>query len=170
MADKKLIRDIKPRKDLPHRFRSYSPAKESIDRSLPPKAGVEIQMPRRRLWKRIIIIFLIILIGAVILISVWDARNISAAERKMFGSGNLLNLIDTKPLKSTADNRVNILLVGYSVDDPGHPASTLTDSIILLSMSTTRHAGYMLSIPRDLYVKIPGFGYGKINEAYQDGG
>jgi LCP family protein required for cell wall assembly len=37
-------------------------------------------------------------------------------------------------------------------------------------MSTVNKSGYMLSIPRDLYVNIPGFGYGKINEAYQDGG
>src|SRR5665213_1561264 len=43
-------------------------------------------------------------------------------------------------------------------------------SIILLSMNTTSKTGYMLSIPRDLYVNIPGFGYAKINEAYQDGG
>jgi polyisoprenyl-teichoic acid--peptidoglycan teichoic acid transferase len=65
---------------------------------------------------------------------------------------------------------VNVLLVGYSIDDPGHPGANLTDSIILLSLSTASKTGYMLSIPRDLYVKIPGFGYGKINEAYLDGG
>ena len=37
-------------------------------------------------------------------------------------------------------------------------------------MSTTSKKGYMLSIPRDLYVKIPGFGSAKINEVYKDGG
>jgi LCP family protein required for cell wall assembly len=61
-------------------------------------------------------------------------------------------------------------LVGYSVDDPGHQGASLTDSLILLSMSQTSKTGYMLSIPRDLYVKIPGYGYGKINEVYNDGG
>jgi LCP family protein required for cell wall assembly len=55
-------------------------------------------------------------------------------------------------------------------DDPGHQGASLTDSIMLLSMSTTTHTGYMLSIPRDLYVKIPGYGAAKINEAYKDGG
>src|SRR5207253_1888626 len=73
-------------------------------------------------------------------------------------------------LKGQDRGRVNVLVVGYSVDDPGHPGASLTDSIILLSMNTTNHSGYMLSIPRDLYVKIPGGGYGKINEAYKDGG
>lgn len=88
----------------------------------------------------------------------------------MFGNGNLFSLLGSGNLKGSEAGRVNMLLVGYSVDDPGHAGANLTDSIILLSMSTTNKTGYMLSIPRDLYVNIPGFGYAKINEAYQDGG
>jgi LCP family protein required for cell wall assembly len=112
----------------------------------------------------------LILFLAAIFIGAWDARNISQASQKMFGSGNLLTLLGSGQLKGSERGRVNMLLVGYSVDDPGHPGASLTDSIILLSMSTTNKTGYMLSIPRDLYVKIPGFGYAKINEAYNDGG
>lgn len=63
-----------------------------------------------------------------------------------------------------------MLIVGYSIDDPGHSGASLTDSILLLSLSTTRPTGYMLSIPRDLYVREPGFGYSKINAVYDDGG
>ena len=88
----------------------------------------------------------------------------------MFGNGNLLSLAEGGPLKTGSDGRVNVLIAGYSIDDPGHPGSALTDSIILLSMNPTAKTGFMLSIPRDLYVKIPGFGYAKINEAYPDGG
>lgn len=106
----------------------------------------------------------------VLILGVWDARNISSAANKLFGSGNLFSLISSSGLKSSDNGRVNVLLIGYSVDDPGHAAANLTDSLILLSMSPNTKAGYMLSIPRDLYVKIPGFGYGKINEAYGDGG
>src|SRR5581483_2990394 len=54
-------------------------------------------------------------------------------------------------------------------DDPGHQGANLTDSIMLVSIDTQNHTAYMLSIPRDLYVNIPGFGYAKINEAYPDG-
>jgi len=113
---------------------------------------------------------MVVILAAVILLGVWDARNISSASSKLFGSGNLMSLLRPSGLKGAADGRVNVLLVGYSVDDPGHPGATLTDSIILLSMSTVSKTGYMLSIPRDLYVKIPGNGYAKINETYQDGG
>jgi anionic cell wall polymer biosynthesis LytR-Cps2A-Psr (LCP) family protein len=88
----------------------------------------------------------------------------------MFGSGSLFELASTQPLRGSERGRVNVLLIGYSVDDPGHPAAKLTDSLMVLSMSTSSHKGYILSIPRDLYVNIPGHGYAKINEAYQDGG
>jgi LCP family protein required for cell wall assembly len=125
---------------------------------------------RRFTWKRL---FASIILGSflfVIFIAVWDARNVSQASAKMFGSGNLAELVSPSSLKGSDQGRVNVLIVGYSVDDPGHQGASLTDSIMLLSMSTTTHTGYMLSIPRDLYVKIPGYGAAKINEAYKDGG
>ena len=121
-------------------------------------------------WKRVAVSIILIIFIACIGLGLWDARNISSASQKMFGSGNILSLIAGGSLKGQDRGRVNVLLVGYSVDDPGHPGASLTDSIILLSMSTSSKTGYMLSIPRDLYVKIPGYDYGKINEAYKDGG
>ena len=123
--------------------------------------------------KRVLVRSLIGLILAVLtfilIIGIWDARNINRASQKMFGSG-LFGLLHQSQLETDAHGRVNVLVVGYSADDPGHPAAKLTDSIMVLSMNPDSKSGYMLSIPRDLYVKIPGFGYGKINEAYQDGG
>jgi polyisoprenyl-teichoic acid--peptidoglycan teichoic acid transferase len=173
MANKKPIDGIQTGRNLPHRFNSYSPTSRSLNQPEPPKPPGPLPKPKPSKQKYLVNSFLTLLIGLVVLtllVGIWDARNISAAERKMFGTGNLFSLLNSSALKGSSTGRVNILLVGYSVDDPGHPGANLTDSIILLSMSTTKHTGYMLSIPRDLYVKIPGFGYGKINEAYQDGG
>lgn len=139
----------------------------------PPVSGdtLKIEPPkaRRPLWKKLLASLAAVVLAFFIIVGVWDAVNISRASSKAFGSGNLLTLLSDSSLKSQ-NNRVNVLLVGYSIDDPGHPGATLTDSILLLSMSTKNHTGYLLSVPRDLYVKIPGFGYGKINEAYNDGG
>jgi LCP family protein required for cell wall assembly len=72
-------------------------------------------------------------------------------------------------LSGSERERVNVLVVGYSADDPGHEGANLTDSILLLSMSTNGKNSYMLNIPRDLYVTIPDSGRAKINEAYQRG-
>jgi LCP family protein required for cell wall assembly len=114
--------------------------------------------------------FFIVVLATTIFIAVWDIRNISRASRKLFGDSSLVTLLRGGQLQAADNGRVNTLIAGYSADDPGHSGARLTDSIILLSMDPATKTGYVLSIPRDLYVNIPGFGYGKINEAYQDGG
>lgn len=144
---------------------------DAADTPRPLDDQEEPQIKKRRFtFKRLIASVLIGSLLFVLFIAAWDARNFSRASQKMFGSGNLLQLVSSSSLKGSDQGRVNVLVVGYSADDPGHEGATLTDSIMLLSMSTTTHTGYMLSIPRDLYVHIPGNGYAKINEAYKDGG
>lgn len=133
--------------------------------------GLEKELPKTRppLWKRLLLLVLLVVLAFGIFIGSWDAINISRASNQIFGTSNLFNLVNGSEAKNQ-NGRTNILLVGYSIDDPGHPGANLTDSIMLLSIDNKNSSGYMLSIPRDLYVNIPGFGYGKINEAYQDGG
>jgi len=66
-------------------------------------------------------------------------------------------------LKGEGDGRVNILLMGMG--DPGHAGEYLTDTIMVASYDPKSKDVAMLSIPRDLYVKIPGYGFSKINAA-----
>lgn len=67
-------------------------------------------------------------------------------------------------------SRVNILLLGLDARDwesgDGPPR---TDSMILFTFDPATNTAGMLSIPRDLWVDIPGFGHHKINAAYQLG-
>jgi LCP family protein required for cell wall assembly len=84
---------------------------------------------------------------------------------KLFG-GNIFSVLSTSKLKGEDSGRVNILLAGNSSDDPGHNGADLTDSIMLVSIDTKDNKAFLLSIPRDLYVNIPGAGYQKINDAY----
>jgi polyisoprenyl-teichoic acid--peptidoglycan teichoic acid transferase len=44
-----------------------------------------------------------------------------------------------------------------------------TDTMILFSIDPLKKTAGMLSIPRDMWVSIPGFGYSRINTAYRDG-
>jgi LCP family protein required for cell wall assembly len=66
-------------------------------------------------------------------------------------------------LKGEANGRVNVLLLG--VGDKGHDGATLSDTIMVASYDTRSKSVAMFSLPRDLYVQIPGNGYKKINEA-----
>ncbi|MBQ9165898.1 MAG: LCP family protein [Oscillospiraceae bacterium] len=63
---------------------------------------------------------------------------------------------------------VNILLVGQDTRVPGQRARS--DTMIVLSMDNVNKRLSMLSIMRDLYVKIPGYSDNKINAAYAFGG
>lgn len=120
-------------------------------------------------FKRATAGLLIVVLLFFIVIASWDAIELSHASKKMFGSGNLFSLLLGNDLKTDTNGRVNILLAGYSADDPGHQGANLTDSIMLISLNNRDKTGYMLSIPRDLWIDIPGYGHSKINAAYEDG-
>ncbi|MCB9454294.1 MAG: LCP family protein [Anaerolineaceae bacterium] len=72
---------------------------------------------------------------------------------------------DAVPLVNEGDQDiVNILLIGSGVENPDNPG--LADSLMVVSVNRTAGAVSLLSIPRDLYVYVPGFGMNKINTAY----
>ena len=87
---------------------------------------------------------------------------------KLFG-GNIFSIVKTTKLQGESTGRVNILLAGNSADDAGHDGANLTDSIMIMSIDTINNKVFLLSIPRDLWVNIPGYGHQKINAAYVDG-
>lgn len=118
----------------------------------------------KRVAKTIGIIFLIILVGL-------GARFYKDIAR-LTGNNNPFSILSVfRPVDLKNDNgRVNILVAGNSVDDSGHNGAQLTDSIMVLSINTKDNTALMLSIPRDMWVQIPGYGHSKINAAYPDGG
>lgn len=87
---------------------------------------------------------------------------------KLFG-GNIFGILHSTKLKGEDVGRVNILLAGNSADDPGHSGANLTDSVMVISIDTRNNKAFMLSIPRDLWVHVPGDGHEKINHAYVTG-
>jgi LCP family protein required for cell wall assembly len=73
-------------------------------------------------------------------------------------------------LNGEGDGRVNILMMG--VGGKNHPGGDLTDTIMVLSVDPVNKKAAMLSVPRDLWVKMPVnyFGsYQKLNAAYSSG-
>ncbi|NCO23374.1 hypothetical protein COW09_01275 [bacterium (Candidatus Moisslbacteria) CG12_big_fil_rev_8_21_14_0_65_36_11] len=77
--------------------------------------------------------------------------------------GQLLNLYDNS-LEGEKEDRINILILG--IGGEGHQGPYLTDTIILASFKPSTKKVALLSVPRDLYVPIPEFGWHKINSAY----
>jgi LCP family protein required for cell wall assembly len=65
------------------------------------------------------------------------------------------------------NSRINIVFFGLRGGDMnGADCPACTDTIILLTLDPVTKTAGMLSIPRDLWVNIPGFGHSRINTAW----
>lgn len=62
-------------------------------------------------------------------------------------------------------DRINILLMGID-RRPGEAFISRTDTMMLVSLDPVTESASILSIPRDLYVLIPGHGRDRINTAF----
>jgi len=67
------------------------------------------------------------------------------------------------------NSRVTLLILGLDYNDWRGGETPHSDTMILLSLDPITKTASMLSLPRDLWVNIPDFGYGRINEAYFNG-
>jgi polyisoprenyl-teichoic acid--peptidoglycan teichoic acid transferase len=64
-------------------------------------------------------------------------------------------------------SRITILLLGLDAREWTYDEGpSRTDSMILITVDPASRSGGILSIPRDLWVDIPGYGHNKINTAY----
>jgi LCP family protein required for cell wall assembly len=67
-------------------------------------------------------------------------------------------------------DRVTVLLLGLDYRDwLANEGAPRTDSMMLLTLDPVARTAGMLSIPRDLWVDIPGFEHNRINTAYSQG-
>ena len=106
------------------------------------------------------------------------------ARIEAFGNGlTTADVIDQAPQERPADGAIDILMVGMDsrTDAQGNPLSEEqlrmlsagesdgelnTDTLILIRIPNDGEKAYGISLPRDSYVEIPGYGQHKINSAY----
>ena len=126
-----------------------------------------VRSNRRKIIKRLLIVFFVFAVG----IGIWIGAKALLASSAIF-NGDIFGIVQQKELKTDAAGRSNILVFGTSEDDQegNHPGALLTDSIMVLSVDQAKKDAYLVSIPRDLWVKYGqacNSGYeGKINEVY----
>ena len=73
-------------------------------------------------------------------------------------------------LKGEGSGRINILLMG--IGGVNHDGPDLTDTMLIASIDPVNNKAVLLSVPRDLWVKMPNnfiSNYQKINAAYESG-
>lgn len=74
------------------------------------------------------------------------------------------------PMEQTFDGPVQVYVLLGSDWMAHRGDEDLTDAILIVMLDTDRNSATVVSVPRDLYVYIPGFGMGRINQAWTLGG
>lgn len=146
----------------------------------------EFQNKRKRksIFKKVLTLILVLLLGS----GLWyGLRTNQALENISTKSGTLFEkIIHLLPVDksfllklpiersvfeepNTADKRINYLVLGIRGEgDPN--GGMLTDSILVMSVKPSDNKISLISIPRDLYVDMPGMNEKrKLNEAYEIG-
>ncbi|MCL2451597.1 LCP family protein [Candidatus Saccharibacteria bacterium] len=132
--------------------------------------------PIRRIIKWIFLALLI----SVLLISGYFVWKAVSTDCKMRGEKNcnifkvIGDFSKKQRLKVDENGRTNVLIFGTSGESMSPDArdgALLTDSIMVISVNQDEHDAYMISLPRDLYVKhtckkLLGTSAGKLNETY----
>lgn len=142
------------------------------DMRLSQPGGKKARTKRRRLHPALRVLGVIFLIG--LLGGGYFIGRTYFAVNGVFGGGGsapaLAETVDISTLKGEGDGRVNVLLLG--IGGQGHEAPDLTDTMMLASIDPVNNKAGLLSIPRDLWVKMPNnyiANEQKINAAYESG-
>jgi len=134
-------------------------SQNSVDKIIHPK--------KRKVWPWLVVagVVVILILGGFFGAKAWRAlaQIITKNSSKSAPYLSFLGNVNPNQLQGEGDGRINILLLGMG--GANHPGGLLTDTIMVASIDPINKKMALLSIPRDLYVKIPGVGYNKINYA-----
>ncbi len=136
-----------------------------INLSLPP-ATPRHHKKQRHWLKTTAKAFAVLLVISTVLVGYLFGKGYLKARQIFRGGGGAAALqenVDPSKLRGEGDGRVNILMLGRG--GLGHAGADLTDTILIASVDPIQKEAALLSIPRDLYVKVNG-NYTKINAVF----
>ena len=140
-----------------------------IDEKLIPSEGSRLhRIKKRSSVKQVMGISLVVI---VLLLGGWFTTKLALSGWNISSNTiwkDFFSLSSAK-LIGEEDGRINMLLLGNpgAVNDMDGPY--LTDTVMVASVSIEDNTGLLFSLPRDLYVKIPGYGNSKLNAVYKIG-
>ncbi|KKT35188.1 MAG: Cell envelope-related transcriptional attenuator [Parcubacteria group bacterium GW2011_GWA2_44_12] len=150
----------------------YAPHEDQQHASLHTEQFQQRHFKKLRIKK--VITRLLLILGFTVLLAVITLGGRVAAESShllgAFGEGNVLIKIKhliappEKTIMGESDDQINILMLG--IGGQGHEGELLTDAMGIMSIQPSTKQAAVISIPRDLYVPIPGYGMRRINNAY----
>jgi LCP family protein required for cell wall assembly len=154
----------------PIRSTQPQPTRPAPQAQLPKPLQPKASGPRKR-RNRVIgsIVLLILAIGAVggylryatLRDAIVVANSTQSAAVLDFNAENGISQLNPANFTTYGDGRITILVVGLDA------AAGLTDSLQIISLDPIKNTASITSLPRDLYVSVPGQGSHKINATYR---
>jgi LCP family protein required for cell wall assembly len=140
-----------------------------------PDPGPSAGAPLKRLYG----VALMLIVGAIAVLGVALLREAAGTRRNLAamvvtpapspspppGAAPLLTLPTVGPAAASAAGPVTVLLLGTD-RRPGEEVTPRSDAILLVRVDPERRRVAVLSLPRDLWVSIPGHGQNRLNAAY----
>src|SRR5579859_4252209 len=126
------------------------------------------------MWK-VIRRVLLGLLAVILVVLLWLTYEVHAVYNDLSATYHPVSRIALEP-KATpvtdlfGSHRINILLLGSDNDAKFVQKDPLTQTMIVASIDPVHDTVNLLSIPRDFWVSIPGYGMGKIDTAAEHGG
>ena len=124
----------------------------------------------------IFLVFLTLIIGIGIYAGVFIGSKLGALNIEEIDTSDLdanedlYDEVADAMSKSEFENILTFALFGTDSRDSNNMSAGRSDSIIIASINTNTHTLKLISIPRDTYVSVDGYGKTKINHAYAYGG
>jgi polyisoprenyl-teichoic acid--peptidoglycan teichoic acid transferase len=142
------------------------PTEEAAPPEPPPEEPKEDEAPKVALWPRFLAASLVIVIAMATATSVSILLYLSDIAKGLGGIKGVQHQLQ----ESVGGDPQNILILGSDKrpDLKGDPGRS--DTTMMLRVDPDNDAIALLSLPRDLKVNIPGYGIGKLNDAYTVGG
>jgi len=128
-----------------------------------PPAGSRVPPRGRLVLAGLALATLVAVVLVAFLVASLAAR---AAQGRAWRPGPVLHA-----LRSTVPGSVNVLIAGLDAENGTEAApATRSDAILLLHLDGARERAWLVSIPRDTRVTVPGQGERRIETAYALGG
>nr|WP_307851873.1 LCP family protein [Williamsia sp. CHRR-6] len=134
----------------------------------PPSAAPSRRRRRFRLGRTLLVLLVVFVVAAVGLVFYYDGKLTRVAALTSY-PGRIGDTPGTNWLLVGSDSREGLSAAQKAQLSTGDSAGSRTDTIMLVHIPENGRAT-MVSIPRDLYVTIPGQGPHKINAAFAFGG